>query len=88
MFTINVYSQNPTAVEEVTLYALESLSVVPAKSQGLYVSEGKCIVTLYRAMPRPPQLTSNELYVFHPEVTFSPYITSNDFTRRYLANRL
>lgn len=67
---MNVYSQNPTVVEEVTLYDLGSLSVVPAKSQGLYISQGKCIMALYRTMPWPAQ------------------ITSNDFPRRYLANRL
>jgi hypothetical protein len=33
---MNVYSQNPTVVEEVTLHNLQSLSVVPAKSQGLH----------------------------------------------------
>jgi hypothetical protein len=57
---MNVYSHNPTEAEEVTLHDLESLSVVPAKSQGQYVSKGKCIVALYRPMPWPAQLTSND----------------------------
>ena len=55
-FTMNVYGQNPTAVEEVTLHDLESLSVLHAKSQSLYVSQGKCIVALYRPVPWPVQL--------------------------------
>jgi len=57
---MNVYSQNPTAAEEVALYDLESLRVVPVKSQGLYVSQGKCIMALYSPMPRPAQLISND----------------------------
>jgi hypothetical protein len=38
---MNIYSQNPTTVEEVTLHDLGSLSVVPAKSQGPVCFTGK-----------------------------------------------
>jgi hypothetical protein len=50
-----VYSQNPTAVEEVTLHDFENACKVTS-----YISQGKCIVVLYRPMPWPAQLTSND----------------------------